>query len=431
MESDGDRRVRQLVESANQDLASGQTQEAARKLGQAFAEAPRHPLVLNEVAKQRLAAGDWAGARALLEDAASAEPSNPSVWMNLAAAWRGLGQAEEEMAAIQKVLALQPRDLQALLQAASLHETRGDTRSAAATYRTALQAIPGGADLPPQMRQVVERAKAVIDANNVVLETFLEDRFKDLRARHADEPLGRFHKAVATLLLKRRVYRPQPSFLYFPQLPAIEVFERVDFPWLDSIEAATDDIRAELLGLMTEGGEVLEPYMALSGTVVDKWRELNNSRRWGVFFLWREGLALPKNMARCPKTMAALEAWPRCEMPHCAPTAMFSILDAKTRIPPHTGVNNCRLVVHLPLIVPPGCGFRVGAETRDWEPGKAFVFDDTIEHEAWNDSPDWRAVLILDVWNPYLSAVERDLVCALTAGVDDFYGALPEYLRSV
>ena len=107
---------------------------------------------------------------------------------------------------------------------------------------------------------------------------------------------------------------------------------------------------------------------------------------------------------------------------------MFSILEPRTRIPPHVGSNNCRLVVHLPLIIPPGCGFRVGAETRDWEPGKAFVFDDTIEHEAWNDSDDWRAVLILDIWNPLLTLAEREMVKAVTAGVDEFYGTLPEYI---
>ena len=85
--------------------------------------------------------------------------------------------------------------------------------------------------------------------------------------------------------------------------------------------------------------------------------------------------------------------------------------------------------VHLPLIVPDGCGFRVGAETRVWEPGKAFVFDDTIEHEAWNDSDQPRAVLILDTWNPYLSEAEREMVTALTAGVGAYYGDLPSYAQ--
>ena len=55
-------------------------------------------------------------------------------------------------------------------------------------------------------------------------------------------------------------------------------------------------------------------------------------------------------------------------------------------------------------------GFRVGATTREWNVGEAFVFDDTIEHEAWNRSDRLRAVLIFDVWNPYISEAERELL---------------------
>jgi len=72
--------------------------------------------------------------------------------------------------------------------------------------------------------------------------------------------------------------------------------------------------------------------------------------------------------------------------------------------------------------VPPGCGFRVGGETREWVPGKAWVFDDTIEHEAWNESDAARAILIFDVWNPLLSAPERDLVRAMTEALGSYYG---------
>lgn len=76
-------------------------------------------------------------------------------------------------------------------------------------------------------------------------------------------------------------------------------------------------------------------------------------------------------------------------------------------IPPHTGVTNTRAIIHLPLIVPPNCGFRVGGEVREWVEGKAFAFDDTIEHEAWNRSDLPRAVLIIDAWNPHLSEHEQ------------------------
>jgi aspartate beta-hydroxylase len=423
-----DVRIRQLVEVANRARAAGRGDEAERAIRQAQAEAPRHPLVLNEMAVKRLQAGDPSGAVALLEQSVGGDPSNPSSWLQLAGVQLRLGREDAAMDSFKRVLAIQPRNLYALLHMASLHRAKGDLPTAAATYRMALQSVPANAELPPDLRAMLQQAKATIDANNLELETFLETRLKTLRTDLADERLDRFDKAMATLLLKRPVYRPQPSFLYFPHLPAIEFYDRADFPWLASIEAATPDIRAELFDVMSEGSDALEPYMALSGPVEDRWRELNNSRRWGVYFLWREGVAYPQHIDRCPRTVGALEAWPPCDLPHCAPTAMFSILEPRTRIPAHIGVNNCRLVVHIPLVVPPNCGFRVGAETREWKIGEAFVFDDTIEHEAWNDSDDWRAVLIVDIWNPHLSLAERQMIRELTSGVEDYYGKLPAYV---
>jgi len=109
------------------------------------------------------------------------------------------------------------------------------------------------------------------------------------------------------------------------------------------------------------------------------------------------------------------------ELPNFSPTAMFSSLEARTTIPAHNGETNTRLIVHLPLIVPADCWFRVGNETREWQYGKAFVFDDTIEHEARNGSDELRVVLILDVWNPFLSGAERALVGGLVNAVRDFY----------
>jgi aspartyl/asparaginyl beta-hydroxylase (cupin superfamily) len=423
-----DRRIRQLIEAAAQAFAGGRGADAERLINQAEAEAPRHPLVLNEIGKRKLLAGDPAGALSLLEQAVKDDPSQSALWLNLSTAFRNLNRPDEELVALNKALALEPTNIRALLQAGALHERRSDSRAAAATYRKALQMIPTTAGLTPDMRPIFDHAKAVIDANNLALEQFLEDRLGEVRARHANETLGRFDKSLATFLQKRRVYRQQPTFIYVPELPAIEFYERADFPWLDQIEAATDEIRGELINVLADGPAALEPYVSTQATPDEKWRALNNSRSWGVYYLWKAGEAITENMARCPRTVEALSAWPKCELPGSAPTAVFSILEPKTRIPPHTGVNNARLICHLPLIVPPNCGFRVGAETRQWEPGKAFVFDDTIEHEAWNNSDDTRAVLIFDIWNPYTTEAEREMVSALTTGVEQYYGELPSYL---
>ena len=92
------------------------------------------------------------------------------------------------------------------------------------------------------------------------------------------------------------------------------------------------------------------------------------------------------------------------------------------RIPPHHGLLNTRLICHLPLIAPEGCALRVGNETRAWVPGQALVFDDSMEHEAWNLSDRLRVVLLFDIWRPELSLDERELVAAMLAAVDS-YGA--------
>lgn len=89
-------------------------------------------------------------------------------------------------------------------------------------------------------------------------------------------------------------------------------------------------------------------------------------------------------------------------------------------------MTNTRLIGHLPLIVPPDCGFRVGNDTRQWQEGKAWLFDDSIEHEAWNGSDRPRVVLLFDIWRPELSAEERESVAALFEAVDEF-GGVPRW----
>ena len=150
----------------------------------------------------------------------------------------------------------------------------------------------------------------------------------------------------------------------------------------------------------------------------NKWSGLDRSLDWSAFHLWKEGEQFDEACARAPETAALVESLPMCRIEGKAPNVFFSILKAGSHIPPHTGVTNVRSVAHLPLIVPEKCAFRVGGETRSWAKGRAFVFDDTIEHEAWNRSERDRAVLIFDVWNPHLSDHEQAMICSLYAAAD-------------
>jgi aspartate beta-hydroxylase len=98
----------------------------------------------------------------------------------------------------------------------------------------------------------------------------------------------------------------------------------------------------------------------------------------------------------------------------------FSVLTPGTHILPHRGVTNTRLVTHLPLIVPGNCAIKVGGEERVWHEGECFTFDDTFEHEAWNRGDSTRVVMLLDIWNPHLTEIEREAVTALVEGIGDF-----------
>lgn len=417
-----DAKIRGLIEEAERAFAAGQSTEAERLIARAKAAAPNHPLVLNAGGVLALKRGEASRAREQFEQAAVGDGANPVFWINLASSLRKLGLRDEEAKALERALALEPRNLLALLQKASLLDIQNKARAAASAYRNALAVVPRGAQLPQSLQPILKRAMDAVRENNAALEAVLREQLAPVRAHHADADQNRFDHCIDALLGKRRIYTPQPTFMLFPHLPGIEFYPRAEFPWLSEIESATQDIRAEFERVFTEDQDRLEPYVAYpEGVPLDQWAELNHSRKWSVFYLWRDGSPIPEHIARCPKTAALMEKAPRADVPSHAPAAFFSILDAHSHIPPHTGVTNTRLIVHLPLVVPDHCRFRVGAETRSWRPGEAWVFDDTIEHEAWNDSGVPRALLIFDIWNPYLTEAERDLVRKATQAVWDYY----------
>jgi aspartyl/asparaginyl beta-hydroxylase (cupin superfamily) len=231
---------------------------------------------------------------------------------------------------------------------------------------------------------------------------------------NSGESLSRFEECMDIVAGTKRVYNAEPVQVHYPQLPAIPFFDRSYFPWMETLEAGTETIRKELQVLLDEGLPGFKPYVQYApGTPENQFKPLNHSDSWSSLWLWKDGQPQHEAMARCPATTAILEQLPLADQPDFAPTALFSALAPRTRIPPHTGSTNTRLLVHLPLVLPGPAGFRVGNEVREWRMGEAWAFDDTIEHEAWNDADATRVIMIFDIWNPLLSAAERELVSAL------------------
>jgi aspartyl/asparaginyl beta-hydroxylase (cupin superfamily) len=361
-------------------------------------------------ADRELAAGRSENAQRLLEEAARAFPADPQIPWRIASIRRARGDLAGALRALDEALAREPYFFLALLSKGALIERLGTLRQAARIYRDALKIAPSESPQAPAVRAAVERARAVVAQNADALAARLGAETADLRAQFAGEDLARFDECLEITAGRRRAYVQAPALLHFPRLPAIPFYPRAHFPWLTELEAATDMIVDELGGLLKSEWERFEPYIQYPpGAPVNQWVALNYSRDWSTLHLWRDGRRLDDVCAKCPGTAALLAKLPMADQPGFAPTAMFSALQPRTQIPAHTGSTNTRLVVHLPLVLPSACRFRVGNETREWRMGEAWVFDDTIEHEAWNDSDRMRVILIFDVWNPLLSAAERAL----------------------
>jgi len=418
-----EQRVALLMANVERLVAERRDLEAQHLLREAEAILPEHPLVLHERARRSLATGDAPRARVLLERAVALAPAHLPFWLSLAAVLRALGLREEELRVLERALALDATHLVVLLQKAALLDLMNKPRAAAAVYGHALQVLAPGTALPPAVEAHVRHAEQRVRENAAVLAALVEAQVASIKQADPGSH-RRFERCLDHVLGGRRIYRPEPTAMLFPYLSNYEYYDRELFPWLQSLEAASGAIREELLAVMSGDDAGIEPYIAfVEGLPLRQWRELNHSRRWSAYFLWNQGKRAEAHLARCPRTAAALAAVPQVDIAARAPTAFFSILDAHTHIPPHTGITNTRLTVHLPLIVPPGCRFRVGGETREWRVGEAWVFDDTIEHEAWNDSDVPRAILIFDVWHPELTSTERDLVRGAVAVLADYHSA--------
>ncbi len=415
--------ARALAEAIEQ-VSRGQPPDTALKLVEmALARAPQQPLVLNAAGGYMYRSGNASRARALFEKAVAADGNSKVLWLNLANACRALGDRESEARALEQALAIDPRYVLALLCKGQLLEGLGEARKAFFYYEAALDSVASGAPAPHQAAAALTHAQDVVLANRRELEGFLAQQVAAISSQHAAADQRRFEACRDLYLRKRRVYHHQPKQILFPYLPGIEFFRRQDFPWLELLEAATEEIAAEAVAALAGDRTGFKPYVDLPpGTPADEWAPLNHSQKWSVYPLWHDGEPMPAHLQQCPKTAEVLAQLPLCDVPHCAPGAFFSVLAPRTRLPPHTGTTNTRAIVHLPLVIPEACGFRVGADVRTWEKGHAWVFDDTIEHEAWNESDETRIILIFDIWNPLLSIAERDLVRALTQGIGRFYG---------
>jgi aspartate beta-hydroxylase len=174
-----------------------------------------------------------------------------------------------------------------------------------------------------------------------------------------------------------------------------------EFPWIREVEACYEDIREELLALHYKGG--FQPYRGPSWTpgvdAPDIGRQSHDQGDWNVFYLYLHGMSFEENIAKCPKTVEMIKKI----IPRHYEHAFFSAVNPQTHIVTHHGPTNKKLRLHFPITGLTGTRLRVADDIQGFEEGKAKVFDDSFDHEAWHDGDSTRINLIVDFWHPDLT----------------------------
>jgi aspartate beta-hydroxylase len=411
-------------------LRAGRIAEAEAAYEAVLAQFPDDAEALNVVALAAIRRRDLARARALLEHAVAAHPTDAQSRYHLGRALDESGELDAAKAAYAAALQAQPGLYLARLHLANVHDRSGAAGPALQEYVAALHDAQrqgrwlDPATTPQNLQPLVERAvQTIMGAKRGIAERTLEE----LTQQYGRSELRRVERALRIHLREELPSGPdprqQPTFFYFPELPPSPYLchgddgNRVQFPWieaLEALEAQTPLIRQELRRVLTSSAGHERVFLDAEVEQLNL-RGTDAAPGWTGYYFYRHGQQRADAIAACPATAAALAALPLAHVPGHGPEVLYSVFMPGTHLLPHRGVTNTRVVGHLPLIVPQGCALRVAGEEHAWTEGRVVIFDDTYEHEAWNRSAEIRVVLIFDLWNPGLSAVERVAVARILA----------------
>ena len=344
-------------------------------------------------------------------------------WLGLTLASLVLGENRAAEASVDEVLTREPHNLRGLIIKGDLLLGRDEQRQAVSHYNLVMRLAATLADIPPQLQQDLVRIQGRLEQISEMFQSQLLDRLHAGGYRR-DTASARFNRGLDMLMgaAEREddtsPFPQKPHAFYLPDMPYRPFYPSEELPWVKEVEAATDAIEAELSAFLATRAQAFAPYihggLELPGQTPDTLRDHDN---WTAAFLIRDGVEDSEWSAACPTVSALMDTLPLTAIKGFSPSVLFSKLQPGARIDPHTGLLNCRLICHLPLVVPAGCGLRVGDDRRDVVRGEVWAFDDSINHEAWNNSADDRIVLIFDVWHPDLTEQERRDITSLLEAV--------------
>ena len=362
-------------------------------------------------------------AQAHFQAAIDAGLATTKSWLGLTLASLVLGDNRAAEASVDEVLVREPHSLRGLIIKGDLLLGRDEQRQAVSHYNLVMRLAATLADIPPQLQQDLVCIQGRLDQISQAFQAQLLDRLQAEGYRR-DASSARFNRGLDMLMGKAereddaQPFPQRPHAFYLPDMPYQPFYPSEELPWVKEVETATDEIDAELSAFLASRAQAFALYihggLELPRQTPDTLKDHDN---WTAAFLIRDGAEDSEWSAGCPTVSALMDTLPLTAIKGFSPSVLFSKLKPGARIDPHTGLLNCRLICHLPLVVPAGCGLRVGDERRDVVRGEVWAFDDSINHEAWNNSADDRIVLIFDVWHPDLTEQERRDITSLLESV--------------
>ena len=268
--------------------------------------------------------------------------------------------------------------------------------------------------LPADIRQRSEAADKAMRSHYTALHQRSVARYRQL---HPSCHIERIEAAIwcQTHDVAFRYPHPaqRPHVFLVPELSPIPVFEPGQLTWQGALEAACEVIRAEFDSAAEQAADAARPYLdAGVASMGNEWQPLADSLNWGAFHLYKQGVANPRLIEMFPNTLAVLNSLPLLKIGDGPSEILFSVLRGGQHIPPHYGLSNTDVTVHLPLASNADAAIKVCDKTYPWQQGKVFAFDDAFSHESWNHGATNRVNLLFEAWHPDLSIHERGAISA-------------------
>jgi aspartate beta-hydroxylase len=413
-----------------QKLISSNSWEEARPLcNDLLRQEPNDIYALNTLIQIDLTQNNYNQVIFYCEKLLAIQPANLQLHQILARCLEQLSGSDPSGASLATVLEKLPAAYSSRLLYGRALELQGDMFGAGSQYLTAVKTAQAKgfwlneASTAPWCRQYVAYALGFINKYKVNLGyQWLEPLWQ----RFGKTEMERVTKAIQMYTGERPLVladpRQQPNYLYVPDLPLAPVFDRHVLSFAEQYESATASIQAELKQLQEQSKD-FKPFQE-----GEEGKSLTAGGAWDAYFFYRHGKTYTEHLAQCPATAQALSQLPLVHISEHAPEVCFSIMQPHTHILPHRGATNSRAVLHLGLDIPDQCRLNLpGIAELSWQEGKIFAFDDTYLHEAWNKSDNTRAVILADIWNPYLREEEQ---IALTELIEQI-GLLNQQTKAV